>query len=136
MKHKTSQGETYKTFYLKKRTWQYICERKRWTGRGSIARFASEIGITRQYARMISGGLVGCSSNVMRRIIDMLGYRAGECWCDLFEFHNIEGVDQNHPIWNQAKSLGEVPYTHYSDVADMRSQDYDVEKRSSDGANI
>jgi hypothetical protein len=125
---KTYQKEDYKSFYLKKKTWEAICSSRGWHGRGSITRFAEEIGVTRQYASGLVSGACGCSSNVMRKIIGLLGINKG-CWCHLFEKNSTHGMHPNHPIVNQAKFMGEVPYQLYSPSAGLRSADYETEEK-------
>lgn len=127
---KTRQREDYRSFFLKKSTWDAIRISRGWPERGSISRFAEEIGVTRQYAADLVSCNCGCSSNVMRKIIDLLGIRDGERWCHLFDKTNMRNVDNNHPIFNQAKYMGEVPYERFSISATLRESDYAVESRN------
>ena len=122
------QAETYRSFYLKKTTWQAICYSRGWKGRGSVTKFAESINITRQYASGLVNGSIGCSSNVMRKIIDLLGIKM-DCWCHLFDRYNLNGVDSNHPIFNALKASGEVPYEPWSESATHRRLDYQAEER-------
>lgn len=122
-----SHREDYRSFYLKKTTWEAIKISRGWPSYGAISRFAEEIRITRQYAADIVSCNCGCSSNVIRRIVDMLGIKEG-CWCHLFDRTNMREVDPNHPIFNQMKYNGEIPYEKYSPSAEARSRDYSVEK--------
>ena len=122
------QKEDYRSFYMKKRTWNAIKDSRGWSGRGEISRFAESINITRQYAAGIVNGSLGCSTNVMRKIIDLLGIYHG-CWCQLFDRQNLNGVDYNHPRYNQAKYEGEVPYKEDSLSAEFRRVDYKTETR-------
>ena len=122
------QAESYRSFYMKKTTWQAICFSRGWNGRGSVSKFAESINITRQYASGIVNGSLGCSSNVMRKIIDLLGIKR-DCWCHLFDRYNWNGVDSNHPIFNALKLSGEVPYEPLSESAAFRSLDYPAETR-------
>jgi plasmid maintenance system antidote protein VapI len=121
------QREDYKSFYLKKSTWDAIRISRGWGERGAISRFADELRITRQYAADLVRCNCGCSSNVIRRIVDLLGIKEG-CWCHLFDKTNLREVDNNHPIFNQMKYNGEVPYERFSPSADARAKDYKVEK--------
>ena len=118
---------------MKKKTWEAICAIRGWQGKGSAARFAEEINITRQYAYGIINGTFGCSSNVMRKIIDLVGIKES-CWCHMFDKFNLKGIDPNHPIYNQAKFNGEVPYDPLSLSADLRAQDYKTETRGLENA--
>ncbi len=121
-----SDREEYRSFYLKKSSWQAIQISRGWRKRGAISRFAEEIGITRQYASMIVNGKAGCSSFVMRKIKRLVGIN-GSCWCHLFEESRVDDVDPNHPIYNQAKYNGEVPYQEFSSSAELRNKDYKTE---------
>lgn len=123
----TRQREDYKSFYLKKTTWEAIRVSRGWKEYGSISRLAEELRITRQYATDIVHCNCGCSSNVIRRIVDLLGIREG-CWCHLFDKTNLREASPNHPIFNQMKYDGEVPYERYSPSAEAKAGDYKVEK--------
>jgi plasmid maintenance system antidote protein VapI len=120
--------EEYRSFFIKKSAWEAIRALKGWHKRGSISRFAEELGITRQYASLIVGGKAGCSSFVMRKIKRLVGIN-GSCWCHLFEETRVDDVDLDHPIYNQAKYNGEVPYQRYSSSAELRDKDYKTEIR-------
>lgn len=126
-----STREDYRSFYMKEKTWEAICTSRGWGGRGSVARFAESINITRQYAHGLVNRTFGCSSNVMRKIIDLLGLKSG-CWCHLFDKYNVKGIDPNHPLYNQMKTNGEVPYTEYSESAHLRSVDYKTETKKNE----
>jgi predicted metal-binding protein len=123
----TKQREDYRSFYLKRSTWDAIRISRGWVGKGAASRFAETIGITRQYASEIINQRCGCSSNVMRKIIDLLGIKEG-CWCHLFDRNCMVDFDPNHPIYNQEKYMGVIPYTKHSTAAEMRNLDYPVEK--------
>lgn len=128
---KTRQREDYKSFYLKKSTWKIIKTSRGWPEKSAISRFAYELNITRQYARDLVKQNVGCSSNVMRKIIEFLGIREG-CWCHLFDKQRLDESDPRHPVFqeaNQAKYMGEVPYDKHSESAEERKNDYGVETR-------
>lgn len=120
--------EEYKSFYLKKAVWEAIRIARNWQGRGSISRFAEELEITRQYAHLIVSGKAGCSSFVMRKIKRLLGIN-GSCWCHMFEENRADNVNPNHPIFNQAKYNGEIPYIRYSPSAELRAKDYETEHK-------
>jgi len=123
----TRQKEDYRSFYLKKTTWDAIRISRGWTGKGAASRFSEAIGITRQYGSEIINQRCGCSSNVMRKIIDLLGIKDG-CWCHLFDKNCMVDHDPNHPIYNEQKYMGEIPYSKYSPSADSRKKEYSVEK--------
>jgi hypothetical protein len=133
----TRQKEDYKSFYLRKSTWEAIRTSRGWYGRGATVRFAEALGVTRQYAWDIITQRCGCSSNVMRKIIALLGMDRPivikgqdhyQCWCVLFEMVCQREANPNHPIYNQMKYAGEVPYSKYSESANLRKRDYDTEK--------
>lgn len=133
----TRQKEDYKSFYLRKSTWEAIRISRNWGIRGAACRFAEALGITRQYAWDIITQRCGCSSNVMRKIIGLLGmdrpiqvkgHDQYQCWCSLFEMVSMRECDKSHPIYNLCKYNGEVPYNKYSPSANARSKDYKVEK--------
>jgi hypothetical protein len=119
-------GEDYKSFYLKKGTWDAIRCSRGWGGRGEVARFAEAINITRQYAAEIVKGNIGCSTNVISKIVTLLGIK-DECWCHLFERHREVEMPLNHPLYNHLKHIGEVPYAQDSHSALFRSKDYPAE---------
>lgn len=122
--------EEYKSLYLKKRTWRAIKDSRGWHRRGSIALFAKCIGITRQYAGGLVNQELGCSTNAIRKIVDFLGIKKGECWCHLFEMAREEkSINPDHPLFNFAKHAGEVPYKNNSLSSDLRKLDYDAEER-------
>lgn len=121
-------GEDYKSFYLKTSTWKAIIISRGWTRFGGVSRFAEAIGITRQYASEIVHQRCGCSSNVMRRIISLLGIKRGEHWCHLFDMTPDIDIDPNHPMFNMEKYNGVMPYSKYSSSAELRKKDYKVEE--------
>jgi hypothetical protein len=132
----TRQKEDYKSFYLRKSTWEAIRTSRGWYGRGATVRFAESLGVTRQYAWDLITQRCGCSSNVMRKIIALLGMDRPiiikgmehyQCWCVLFEMTCQREASPNHPIYNLAKYNGEVPYDKYSPAGQARARDYKVE---------
>lgn len=134
---RTCQKETYQSFYLRKSTWDAIRTSRGWHGRGATVRFAESLGVTRQYAWDLVTQRCGCSSNVMRKIIALLGMDRPikvrgldqyQCWCILFEMTPMRESNPNHPIFNEAKYKGEVPYSKYSEAANLRSRDYKTEQ--------
>lgn len=105
----TNQREGYRTLYLKRSTWELIQLAHGWKGRGSVKAFADSIGVTRQYCSGLVTNTFGCSTNVLMAIKNLLGIRRGECWCHLFDEKKID-VSDSHPILNQGKYMGEIPY--------------------------
>lgn len=123
------QRDDYRSFYLKKKTWQAICASRGWSGRGSIARFAESINITRQYAAELVNQNIGCSTNAMLKIGAFLGIKHNECLCQLFDRHREAGIGPDHPLYNSLKYIGETPYNSNSEMARLRSMDYETETR-------
>ena len=119
--------EDYRSFFLKKTTWDAIRYSRGWPERGAITRFATELHVCRQYAWDIVTQRTGCSTNVMNKIINILGLPHDACWCHLFDRVSMRNVDRNHPIFNQMKYQGEMPYSHLSPSANARRRDYNVE---------
>lgn len=131
MKKPTVQGEKYDRFFLKQSSWLAICALKGWDprpGSGATAKLAAKLFITRQYARGVVARRFGCSSTIMGKLVDFLGIPEGDCWCHLFERRTYIGMDKNHPIFNIQKYNGEAPYAEYSESANLRQQDYEVER--------
>ncbi len=124
-----SKKEEYRSFYLKKEVWQAIRKSKGWPERGSATRLAEQLHITRQYAAMILSGAAGCSAFLMLKIKRFVGIPEGQCWCFMFDDIRVKGVDDNHPIFNQLKYGGEVPYGRYSLSGEFRKKEYHAETK-------
>lgn len=120
-----NQREGYRHLYLKKSTWELIQLAHGWNGRGSVKAFGDAIKVTRQYASGLTTNAFGCSTNVLIAVKNLLGIR-GECWCHLFDEKKID-VDDNHPLYNQPKYMGERPYIKDSLSAKFRQLDYQAE---------
>jgi hypothetical protein len=123
----SSKKEEYRSFYLKKEVWQAIRKSKGWPERGSATRLAEQLHVTRQYAAMILSGTVGCSAFLMLKIKKFVGIPEGQCWCFMFDDIRIRDVDSNHPIFNELKYMGEVPYDKYSLSGHFRKNSYHAE---------
>ncbi len=91
---------------------------------------ATALGITRAYVSMMSKGRVSVSQNVIIRLAYLLGSIRGKWWVHYEIVDSGEPVDSNHPLWNQEKYQGRLPYSRYSSSAELRSRDYKVEKRT------
>lgn len=124
-----SNKESYSSIFLRRRTWGTLCALKRWYGRGAKSRLAETLNITRQHAGQIVERHRGVSTHTAMKIKRLLGIKDGECWCHLFEEVNLDNLDPNHPLFNQAKYDGEKPYTAYSTSALLRRSDYATEER-------
>lgn len=126
----TNQREGYRHLYLKRSTWELIQLAHGWSGRGSVKAFADSIGVTRQYASGLVTNSFGCSTNVQVMIKDLLGIKDDECFCHLFSIRR-RNVSANHPIHNQSKYMGEIPYIEDSISAKFRRLDYPAESEQS-----
>jgi hypothetical protein len=121
--------EEYRSFYLKRDIWESIRKSKGWKQRGAATRLSEQLHITRQYAAMILSGTVGCSAFVMLKIKKFVGIPEGQCWCFMFDEIRVKDVDTNHPIFNEMKYMGEVPYEKYSPSAEFRKGSYKAETK-------
>ena len=135
----TRQGEEYRSFFMKPQTWEAIKISRGYEGRGSISRFAAEINVARQYATALVNNQVGCSSNVMRKIIALFGLdklKANghhQCWCHLFDFDPLpDKTDYNNKKYNMAKMNGEIPYSRFSSSGEARKRDMIIEEKDYD----
>ncbi len=88
------------------------------------------LGITRAYVSMMAARKKSASQNVIMRLAYLLGNIRGAWWVHFEIIDGGEPVDPNHPLWNDSKYHGEMPYTRYSSSTDLRSRDYRVERRS------
>lgn len=91
---------------------------------------AYALGITRAYVSMMSKRRISVSHTIILRLAYLLGNLRGNWWI-FYEIVNTgEAVDFNHPLWNEDKYHGRIPYDYFSSSADLRSQDYVVERRN------
>lgn len=103
---------------------------KRAKGWATDAEMALSLGITRAYVSMMSKRRVSVSHNVILRLAYLLGNIRGNWWTFYEIMDTGEPVDFNHPIWNEEKYKGRIPYNRFSTSAESRSRDYKVERRS------
>ena len=101
---------------------------KRAKGWGSDSEMARALGVTRQYISMMSKGRVNVSHTVITRLAYQLGNVNGKWWLHFEIIDRGEVVEQNHPLWNEEKYQGCIPYAFGSVSASLRSKDYEVEK--------
>jgi len=122
-----SKKEEYRSFFLKKEVWEHIRKSKGWKVRGAATRLSEQLNVTRQYAAMILSGTVGCSSFMMLKLKRFVGIPQGQCWCFMFDDIKVKDCDSNHPVFNELKYMGEVPYEKYSPAGEFRKKSYQVE---------
>ena len=91
---------------------------------------AEALGITRAYVSMLAARRVSVSHNVILRLAYLLGNLRGNWWIHYEIVNSGEPVDPDHPLWNEEKYQGRIPYSRYSSSAELRSRDYKVERRS------
>lgn len=89
---------------------------------------ASSLGFTRQYISMLADAKISVSVEFMSRLALCLG-NLRDNWHVHYELAPRGNFDDNHPVWNQEKYNGKVPYTDISPTADLRNKDYPVEKK-------
>lgn len=97
---------------------------KRLKGWKSDSEMAGALGITRAYMSMLAKRRVNVSHTVMTRLAYLLGSINGKWWVH-YEFMDAgEPVDPNHPIFNEEKYSGRIPYLKHSISAEFRNKDY------------
>ncbi len=92
------------------------------------AEMARALGLTRAYITMLRRTKVSVSSTVITRLAAQLGNTDRNWWIH-FEIVPWGVPDLNHPVWNQEKFMGRVPYDRFSLSANFRGLDYRAEKR-------
>ena len=90
---------------------------------------AVALGITRAYVSMMSKRRVSVSHHIILRLAFLLGNLRGAWWVHYEIVDAGEPVDPNHPVWNEEKYQGRIPYRRHSLNAQLRSQDYKIEER-------
>lgn len=91
---------------------------------------AEALGVTRAYVSMLAARRVSVSQNVIMRLAYLLGNLRGNWWIHYEIVNSGEPVDPDHPLWNEDKYQGRMPYSRYSSSAELRSRDYKVERRT------
>jgi hypothetical protein len=103
---------------------------KKVKGWGTDREMAEALGVTRAYVSMMAARRVSVSHNIILRLAWLLGSTRGNWWV-LYEIIEAgEPVDHNHPLWNEDKYQGRMPYARFSSSAQLREPDYPVEKRT------
>lgn len=99
---------------------------KRAKGWHTDAQMARALGLTRQYVSMLHRTKVNVTSTVITRVAAQMGNTESNWWI-YYDIVPWGLVDRRHPVWNQAKYMGEMPYNEFSSSAELRKQDYRVE---------
>ena len=107
-----------------------ITDIKKVKGWHTDSEMAKALGLTRQYVSMMKKGRVNVTHTVITRLAYQLGNINGSWWSPFEIIDRGEVVDPNHPLWNEDKFRGRVPYAYASDSALLRSKDYKTEKKA------
>jgi len=91
---------------------------------------AEALGVTRAYVSMMAARRVSVSHNIILRLAYLLGSIRGNWWVFYEIIDSGEPIDRDHPLWNNEKYEGRIPYSRYSSSADVRAADYKVERRT------
>lgn len=121
----------YSHFFLAPENWEAVRKTKGWAKRGAASRLAENLNprCTRQFTAMVINETCGCSSSFMAAYVELVGIPEGQCWCHLFRRRKTRHVNTNHPIFNQLKDNGEMPYEKYSVAAISGRHDYETETK-------
>lgn len=84
------------------------------------------LGFTRQYIQMADKTGVQVGPEFITRLAACLG-NISQGWWIPFEIIPHGVADENHPLWNDAKYFGKIPYRRYSPVGEARKNDYSIE---------
>lgn len=93
----------------------------------TLAEMARNIGITRSYLSMLKSTRVQVTATIISRIAVAMG-NVNDNWWIYYDIIPYGVLDYNHPVWNQEKYMGRVPYERYSPSCESRSLDYSAEK--------
>jgi len=117
----------YLSVYLKPEAFKHICYAQRWH-KGKYTKFGTCLGVSRQYATGIAKGKFSCSDWIIPLIVLLARGRTEGCWCHMFCIRvKASGINSNHPMFNEAKYQGQVPYEKYSLSGEFRQQQYEAE---------
>lgn len=103
---------------------QTIMRAKGWKNQSQMA---AALGITKAYLTMLNHTKAQVTSNVITRVATITG-NVNENWWIFYDIVPRGLPDPNHPVWNQEKAAGRIPYDKYSISAELRKQDYAVEQ--------
>jgi hypothetical protein len=110
---------------LKEDAWSSAKKAKGWK---TYEDGAKAMGLTRQSIQMADKTRVQVGPDFLCRWAAVMGNINGNWWIH-FEIIPHGVVHRNHPKWNQAKNMGEIPYEPYSVAALEKQNDYPVEKK-------
>ena len=99
---------------------------KRAKGWESDAEMARALGLTRAYITMLRRVKVSVTATVITRLAIQMG-NIEKNWWIYYDIMPWGVEDVNHPIWNQEKYMGRIPYARHSLMAELRSKDYETE---------
>jgi len=86
------------------------------------------LGVTKAYISMMRHEKASVTHTVITRLAYLLGNLDGKWWTH-YKIVRWVGVDDRHPLFNYEKYKGRIPYIDGSPIAEMRGQDYPVEKK-------
>jgi transcriptional regulator with XRE-family HTH domain len=112
---------------FKKGAIERIKEVKGWP---SDKEMAQALGFTRAYISMLTKRRAEVTVEVIKRLAYVLGGLTGKWWVHYDIIDSGEPIDPDHPLWNEEKYQGRIPYNRYSSSAELRKRDYKVESRS------
>jgi len=92
------------------------------------AEMARALGLTRAYVSMLHKTRVGVTSTVITRLAVCLGNVNGNWW-QHYQIAPWGVTDLDHPVYNQERYMGRMPYNQYSPMAELRNRDYETETR-------
>lgn len=91
------------------------------------AEMARALGITRAYMSMLAKRRCNVSHTVITRLAYLIGSLNGKWWVHYELIDAGDPIDPNHPLFNEEKYQGRIPYARHSISADFRSKDYAAE---------
>lgn len=109
---------------IRKKSLKSIMAVKGWK---SYSQMADALGFTRQYLAMIAGG-IPISAEFVTRLAACMGDTKGN-WHIHYEIAPRGRFHENHPVWNQQKHDGKIPYERLSLSGEFRNNEYYVEKK-------
>lgn len=101
---------------------------KRAKGWKTDAEMARALGLTRAYVSMLHKTRVSVTATVITRLAVQMG-NTDKNWWIYYEIIPYGVTDPNHPLWNQEKYMGKIPYDNFSESGNLRKFDYKAENR-------
>jgi transcriptional regulator with XRE-family HTH domain len=90
------------------------------------ADMARALGLTRAYIAMLHRTKVSVTATVITRLAAQMGNTDDNWWIH-YEIVPWGVSDLRHPVWNEEKYQGRMPYGRYSSSAELRKRDYKTE---------